>query len=115
MEATMKIFLILIMASFSTVVLSKSVSKRQVDDLERRILILEQKVAKLAGTSMDSTTGLRTKDANNNIQQAGSRGISSAPEVTETQRDEIMKTLEGYKKKKAESQKLLDELMNEDF
>lgn len=111
----MKILIALLMVSSSTAVLSKSVSKRQVDDLERRILILEQKVAKLGGSSVDSTTGLKTKDANNNIQQAGSRGVASSPEVTESQRDEIMKTLESYKDRKAESQKLLDELMNEDF
>jgi hypothetical protein len=111
----MKILMTLLVVSFSTSVLSKTVTKRQIDDLERRMLILEQKVAKIAGSSMDATTGLKTKDVNNQIKQAGSRDISSTPEISESQRAEIMKTLEAYKDKKAESQKLLDELMNEDF
>lgn len=113
----MKLMVLIMALGFSTLVFSKSVSKRQVENLEKRITVLEQKVAKLMGaSSIDGKTGLRIKDNGNQIQQgSGSRGISSTPQINETRKKEIMDTLEQYKKSKQESQKLLDELMNEDF
>ncbi len=112
----MRLIVLCLVASFSTSILAKTVSKRQVDDLERRVSALERNVAQLSSMGTDSTTGLKIKDSQNQIKKAGvNRSVASNPQLSDDQKKEIVETLENYKKKQQESQKLLDELMNEDF
>lgn len=112
----MKVLALLLVGLFSTSLFAKTVTKRRIDDLERRVTLLEQKVTQLSGSSTDATTGLKVKDGNNQIKRSETdRGVASTPQISDSQKKEILDSLELYKKKKQDSQKLLDELMNEDF
>lgn len=111
----MKFLLIVLVFLASFVLEAKSVSKRKVDDLEQRIEVLEKKVEALVGSK--SVTGIRIKDSKNEIIQAGvlGRGTASGSELSADQQAEIYKKIENFKENQSKSQKLLDELMNEDF
>ncbi|MBT4791455.1 MAG: hypothetical protein HON90_07780 [Halobacteriovoraceae bacterium] len=108
----MKFFLLVVISLTSFNIFSKSVSKRRLDEMEQRISSLESKVSKLM--SQKSITSLKIKDSNNKIVQAGlSRDISSENKLSDEQQKSVMKQIERIKRSKEESQKIIDEIMNE--
>ncbi|MBD66759.1 MAG: hypothetical protein CME62_16245 [Halobacteriovoraceae bacterium] len=107
----MKIIVLCLTFVTSLVVLADTASDSKVAELEARIKALESQL----GTSATSN-GLKVQDMGNTEMknQLGGRNVSSeTPKLTEEQQKEIMQTIELYKQRQAESQKLLDELMNE--
>ena len=90
--------------------------KRQIDDLEKRVADLEKRMDSLAGSK--SVTGLRVKDANNQVLGTSPvRSISSdaSSKLTDKQKKEIQKQIELIKKNRSESQKIIDQIMNDDY
>ncbi len=83
--------------------------------LEKQVQMLIQQKNSAPVTSQN---GLKIKDGGNQIKQVEmGRGISSSgnSSLSNEKKDEIMKQLEQFKKNRQESQKILDEIMNEDY
>ncbi|MBC75930.1 MAG: hypothetical protein CME64_07930 [Halobacteriovoraceae bacterium] len=82
------------------------------DETEGRIKKLELKVERLERRLMER---VKVKDMNNKRSKQGiqHRSVSAQNKLSKSQKDEIEKALELYKKRQKESQKLLDELMQE--
>lgn len=111
LEIEMKYFFLSMLFVLGSAYGSSDLEQR-VKQLEARVKYLESKV----GVGVDSTSGLKVQDmGNSQIKNSiGSRGVSSSgPQLTEEQQKEITNTIELYKKRQQESQKILDELMNE--
>ena len=112
----MKLVLFVITVSMSFGAFANMSQDERIKRLEARIQQLEQAQAQ---TKNPSSNGLKVKDMKGqNVQtQAGSlRGIAGAgqmPTMTKEQQEEIMKQIELFKKRQQESQKILDELMQE--
>jgi len=92
--------------------------------LEQKVKMLEKRIERLergsdARSQVDAGSGLKMRDMSNDKMQTGlggARGVSSAqgmPEMSKEQQEEVMKQLELFKSRQAESQKILDELMKE--
>ena len=123
----MKFLLIILLLTTSFFTNAKSVWRRDFLALEEKVKVLEKKVAdlektilamrKAASNQKDKTTGLRVKDYQGTTKAVGvSRGVASpGPSLTKEQTQQIQNTIEQYKKNKAESDKILDQIMNEDF
>lgn len=83
--------------------------------LYRRLLKLEQRVAKLEKQLSSQTSqhrgGLKVKDMQGSKIYSGQ--ASQMPQLPPEQRKQIMQQLEQFKKSQKENQKVLDELMNE--
>ena len=79
----------------------------EVQDLKGRVNQLENK---------DSTQGFKTTDYNEKTTAASpsSPGAAAEPQMTEDQRNEIMATIDKYKKAQAEQEKALKELEDEE-
>lgn len=99
---------------FVTSAFGKEFFLRKLDELERRISALE---AKVNGSTPQKSSGLKVKDMGNqkvNTSRGISSGSASTPQLSKEQQEEIRKQLEFIKSRQQESQKILDELMNEE-
>ena len=89
------------------------------NNLEQRIQLLEQKVKSLeaALNSNKQTSGLKVKDYKKSQAQRliSSTTNSEGPSMTPEQQKEIMKQLEVMKERQEDSQKMLDQIMNDEF
>ena len=113
-----------IISVFSLSSFAKTMTLRRIEALENKVMQLEKQVQMLMqqknSTPVTSQNGLRVKDGGNQIKQMEmGRDISSseggAPKLSDEKKNEIMKQLEQFKKNRQESQKILDEIMNEDY
>lgn len=106
----------------SSAVIAKSKKLTRLDALEAKVAALEAKIESLSRSMKNSQTSdtsgaLKVQDMNDQTMDSQARAVSgdvSQPTLTEEQRKEIEKTLEGYKQSQKEQQKILDEIMNED-
>lgn len=82
----------------------ESVNAAKIKALEKRVLFLEQAL-KTKKTSMN----LNVKDLNNNTIDSSMK----SPEISPEKQKELMKTLEGFKKKRERQMKMLEEIDKE--
>lgn len=115
----MKMIFVLSIGLLNSSLFAKTVNMRKIDDLEKRVAMLEKRMDKLENSSSatDQTTGLKVKDYQGTTKALSiGRGVASpGPSLTKEQTQQIQNTIEQYKKNKAESDKILDQIMNEDF
>jgi hypothetical protein len=86
---------------------------------DEKIKYLEQRIEKLEAEKATSN-GLKVKDMDGEkVKSKASRALSNygsaAPALSKKQQEEIMNQIELFKKRSQENQKILDEIMNEDF
>ena len=112
----MKLIIILLISSFSSMSFAESVEQR-LEKLQRRVIELEKRLGN--EPSSTKTSGLKIKDLKNKKIESKSRALSSygstAPQLSRKQQKEIMNQIEQYKKKSQENQKVLDQIMKDDF
>ena len=111
----MKIFMILILGLASLSAYANPNLEAKIKQLEMRVQALESQLG-----SQKTQSGLRVKDLGNqnimnrNISSTGAAANGSL-NLTKEQEKEMMEAIEKFKKAQEKNQKLLDELMNEDF
>lgn len=111
----MKLTILITLICFSSQVFAMSNIEERLKYLENRVQNLEAKLA--GGAQTSSSNGLKVKDMNNKNAQrkiSNSNG-SGKPSITESQQKEVMNQLKAFKNKQSESQKMLDELMKNEF
>ena len=117
-EVCMKKLLLICLVSLSFSSFAKMTLEQKVKILEKKI----ERMQKANGAKLDSSSGLKVKDLAQDKMQtgvSGSRGVAGVgaggqmPAMTKEQQEEMMKTIELFKERQIESQKILDELMKE--
>lgn len=82
----------------------------KLSSIERRLSKLESSVFKT-----DSESGLKVKNlGGNTMDSEQSTGSGKQESLTQEQHEDLQNQIKAIQKNKADSQKLLDELMNED-
>jgi hypothetical protein len=112
---TFSLFFILL--AFSSPLLAGSSTEERLKFLENRVQQLEARLGNGA-IQKSSISGLKVKDMKNSRleRSVGSANSGEAtPSISTSQQKEIMKQIEAFKKKRSESQKMLDELMKDEF
>jgi cytochrome c553 len=111
----MKLTIMMTLICFSTQIFAMSNIEERLKFLESRVLSLETKLT--AGSQTNSSNGLKVKNMNNKKAQRyiSNSNNASKPSITEKQQAEIMDQLKAFKTKQSESQKMLDELMKNEF
>lgn len=112
---------------FTFTCLGQNLSPQEQKELQDRVRQLSDRVDQLeqnknGSSSTDSGSGLKTTDLQGgtveNLNSGGSSGSGAGTgaqeSLTPQQREEMLKTLNDYKKKQEENQKALDELMEEE-
>lgn len=109
----MRVLIALAIASCCFTASAKSQLLRRVDALEARVKALEEKL----NSTSTSQNGLRVKDMGNKSVGSNVRNVSgqSAPQLTREKQEQIERQLQEYQKRQKEQQKVLEELMNDDF
>jgi hypothetical protein len=86
--------------------------------LENRVVLLEKKVMELQNLNK-TKNGLKVKDMGHKKMNSNKRTLSSyskeSPQLSKEKQKEIMDQIKIFKAKREESQKLLDELMKDEF
>jgi hypothetical protein len=112
----MKPLIIVLSVLFSTAAFSNSVEGR-LAKLQKRVIELEEKLSN--SKKIPKSTGLKVKNMKNekiNSRSLSSYGKESSTEsLSKKQQTEIMDQINTFKKKSEENQKVLDELMKDDF
>lgn len=118
----MKLAILLTAIFMANTVLAKSVTRRKIDDIERRLSVLENKVKMLTAQqsqAKSNETTLKVKDLKNNeVHKFSTRFIASDSKndkLSEKQKDKVLKQIKRIKDNQEKSKEILDQTMNDDY
>ena len=104
--------IILVIILVAPSVFAKSVTIRRIEDLERRVTILERKIASMGATS---TSGLKTKSVNSvkksNTPRLPAATSANNAKIPKAMQKDLQKNIKKIKENRSKSQEIIDDIM----